>query len=163
MKTAAIAAAVLAAGTFAATANAQVTDTRETIAYDGAKQIVETCMTMAKAKHWPIAIWVFDITGQPVYFANQGASEIGVTTARFKGESALRSGAPSEARAATLTTSTATVVTQKIGLFPVAGGIPLMKNGKVIGSVGAGGGRPENGQSVDQICAQAGIDAVFKK
>jgi hypothetical protein len=33
----------------------------------------------------------------------------------------------------------------------------------VIGAVGAGGGRPENGQSVDQLCAQAGIDAVFKK
>ena len=144
-------------------ASAQVTEARETIAYDGAKQIVETCMGMARAKHWPIAIWVLDIAGQPVYFASLGASEVGVTTAKFKAETALRTGAPSEARVQGLTTPVGQLTTAKIGLFPVAGGIPLMKDGKLIGAVGAGGGKPENGQSVDQICAQAGIDAVFKK
>jgi len=118
---------------------------------------------MARAKHWPIAIWVLDITGQPVYFASLGASEVGVTTARFKAETALRTGNPSEQRAQSVTTPVGQTVTEKIGLFPVAGGIPLRKDGKLIGAVGAGGGRPENGQSVDQICAQAGIDAVFKK
>jgi glc operon protein GlcG len=158
--------AVLAVLTLAlpgAAARAQVTEARETIAYDGARQIVETCMTMARAKHWPIALWVLDITGQPVYFASLGATEIGVTTAKFKAETALRTGQPSEARAANLSTPTGQLTTQTIGLFPVAGGIPLMKGGKLIGAVGGGGGRPENGQSVDQICAQAGIDAVFKK
>jgi uncharacterized protein GlcG (DUF336 family) len=144
-------------------ARAQITEPRETIVYDGAKQIVDTCMTMARAKHWPIAIWVLDLTGQPVYFASVGASEVGVTTARFKAETALRTGLPSEARIASVATPAGQTVTEKIGLFPVAGGIPLMKSGKLIGSVGAGGGRPENGQSVDQVCAQAGIDAVFKK
>ena len=144
-------------------ARAQVTEARETIAYDGARQIVETCMTMARAKHWPIAIWVLDISGQPVYFASLGASEVGVTTAKFKAETALRTGNPSEARAASLTTPVGQLTTARIGLFPVAGGIPLMKDGKLIGAVGAGGGRPENGQSVDQLCAQAGVDAVFKK
>jgi len=160
-KIVAIAALTLAAS--GATARAQVTEARETIAYDGARQIVESCMAMAKAKHWPIAIWVLDITGQPVYFASLGASEVGVTTAKFKAETALRTGNPSEARAASLTTPVGQLTTAKIGLFPVAGGIPLLKNGQIIGAVGAGGGRPENGQSVDQICAQAGIDAVFKK
>ena len=157
------AALALAVATVAVSAQAQVTEPRETIAYDGARQIVDTCMTMARAKHWPIAIWVLDIAGQPVYFASLGASEVGVTTAKFKAETALRTGNPSEARAQSLTTPVGQLTTAKIGLFPVAGGIPLMKDGKLIGAVGAGGGRPENGQSVDQICAQAGIDAVFKK
>jgi uncharacterized protein GlcG (DUF336 family) len=160
VKAAAIAAIVLAAAT---AAQAQITEPRETIAYDGARQIVDTCMTMARAKHWPIAIWVLDIAGQPVYFASLGASEVGVTTAKFKAETALRTGNPSEARAQSVTTPVGALTTAKIGLFPVAGGIPLMKDGKLIGAVGAGGGRPENGQSVDQICARAGIDAVFKK
>lgn len=164
MKTASILAAIAGAVLVAApAAHAQVTEARETIAYDGAKQIVDTCMTMARAKHWPIAIWVLDITGQPVYFASQGASEVGVTTAKFKAETALRTGNPSEQRAQSVTTPVGQTVTEKIGLFPVAGGIPLKKDGKLIGAVGAGGGRPENGRSVDQICAQAGIDAVFKK
>lgn len=160
IKAAALAAAV---ASLAASAHAQVTEPRETIAYDGARQIVETCMTMARARHWPIAIWVLDITGQPVYFASLGASEVGVTTAKFKAETALRTGNPSEQRAQSVTTPVGQTVTEKIGLFPVAGGIPLKKDGQLIGAVGAGGGRPENGQSVDQICAQAGIDAVFKK
>lgn len=148
---------------FAASAQAQVTEARETIIYNGAKQIVETCMTMARTKNWPIAIWVLDLTGQPVYFASLGASEVGITTARFKAETALRTGLPSEQRVGSVSTPVGQTVTEKIGLFPVAGGIPLMKGGKLIGAVGAGGGRPENGQSVDQLCAQAGIEAVFKK
>ena len=160
IQSAAIAAIALAT---ASSANAQITEPRETIAYDGARQIVDTCMTMAHAKHCPIAIWVLDIAGQPVYFASLGASEVGVTTAKFKAETALRTGNPSEARIASVATPAGAVTTAKIGLFPVAGGIPLMKDGKLIGAVGAGGGRPENGQSVDQLCAQAGIDAVFKK
>lgn len=161
IRTAAIAALTLVAAGGAA--RAQITEARETISYDGAKQIVDTCMTMARARHWPIALWVLDITGQPVYFASVGASEVGVTTARFKAETALRTGAPSGARAASLATAVGQLTTAKIGLFPVDGGIPLIKDGKVIGAVGGGGGRPENGVSVDQICAQAGIDAVFKK
>ncbi len=160
IKIAALAALTLVA---APAARAQVTEARETIAYEGAKQIVDTCMAMAKAKHWPIALWVLDITGQPVYFASIGASEVGVTTAKFKAETALRTGAPSGARAASLATAVGQLTTAKIGLFPVDGGIPVMKDGKLIGAVGGGGGRPENGVSVDQICAQAGIDAVFKK
>ena len=163
MKTTTLAIAALALAASGVSARAQVTEARETIAYDGARQIVETCMTMARAKHWPIAIWVLDISGQPVYFASLGASEVGVTTAKFKAETALRTGNPSEARAASLTTPVGQLTTARIGLFPVAGGIPLMKVGKLIGAVGAGGGRPENGQSVDQLCAQAGVDAVFKK
>ena len=163
MKIRMIALTLLALGASSSMAGAQVTEPRETIAYDGARQIVDTCMTMARAKKWPIAIWVLDIAGQPVYFASLGASEVGVTTAKFKAETALRTGAPSEARAQSVTTPVGALTTEKIGLFPVAGGIPLMKDGKLIGAVGAGGGRPENGQSVDQLCAQAGIDAVFKK
>ena len=158
-----LALACLALTASGVSANAQVTTPLETIAYDGARQIVDTCMTMARQKKWPIAIWVLDIAGQPVYFASLGASEVGVTTAKFKAETALRTGNPSEARAQSVTTPVGQTVTEKIGLFPVAGGIPLKKGGQIIGAVGAGGGRPENGQSVDQLCAQAGIDAVFKR
>jgi glc operon protein GlcG len=143
-------------------AQAQVTTQRESIAYEGAKQIVETCEAMAKERNWPIAIWVLDITGQPLYFAAiNGASQIGIETAQFKARTALLTGAPSENRATSMENPIGQLSTEKLGLFPIAGGIPLLKDGKVIGAVGAGGGRPENGQSVDQLCVQAGIDAVF--
>ncbi|MDR0780314.1 MAG: heme-binding protein [Pseudomonadales bacterium] len=145
-------------------AQAQVTTQRESIAYEGAKQIVETCEAMAKERNWPIAIWVLDITGQPLYFAaTNGVTQIGIETAQMKARTALLTGAPSEARASSMENPIGQLSTNKLGLFPIAGGIPLLKDGKVIGAVGAGGGRPENGKSVDQICAQAGIDAVFKQ
>jgi uncharacterized protein GlcG (DUF336 family) len=144
-------------------AEAQVTVQRESLAFEGAKRIVETCEKMAKERNWPIAIWVLDITGQPLYFAaTNGVTEIGIETARFKAQTALRTGAPSEARANNMQNPVGQLSTTRLDLFPIAGGIPLLKDGKVIGAVGAGGGRPENGQSVDKICAQAGIDTVFK-
>jgi uncharacterized protein GlcG (DUF336 family) len=161
MKIKALALAALLLIASGASAQAQVTDTRESIAYDGAKKIVDTCMDMARAKHWPIAIWVLDIAGQPVYFASMGAREIGVSTSKMKGVTALRTGNPSEN--ANVATPAAQQTAAALDLFPGAGGLPLMKDGKLIGAVGAGGGRPENGQSVDVICAQAGIDALFKK
>lgn len=143
-------------------AQAQMTTQRESIAYEGAKQIVQVCEEMAKARNWPIAIWVLDITGQPLYFAaTNGVGQIGIETAQWKARTALLTGAPSEARATSMENAIGQLSTEKLGLFPIAGGIPLIKDGQVIGAVGAGGGRPENGQSVDQLCAQAGIDAVF--
>src|ERR1700744_1408174 len=148
-----IKAIALAIASMAASAHAQITEPRETIAYDGARQIVDTCMTMAHAKHWPIAIWVLDIAGQPVYFASQGASEVGVTTAKFKAETALRTGLPSEQRAQSVMTPVGQTVTEKIGLFPVAGGIPLMKEGMLIGGVGGGGGAGEEGTGGEKAAA----------
>ena len=156
--------AALALGAAGQGAQAQPYEARETVTYEAAKQIVNTCEAMAKAKAWPIAIWVLDVGGEPVYFAaTKGVSTIGVRTAKLKAETALLTGAPSEARAANLATPVGQRSTEALGLFPIAGGLPLMHDGKVIGAVGAGGGRPENGVSVDQLCAQAGIDAAFKK
>lgn len=143
-------------------AEAQVTTQLESIAFDGAKQIVETCEAMAKERNWPIAIWVLHVRGQPQYFAaTNGVGQIGIETAQWKARTALLTGAPSEARATSMENAIGQLSTEKLGLFPIAGGLPLIKDGKVIGAVGAGGGRPENGVSVDQLCAQAGIDAVF--
>jgi uncharacterized protein GlcG (DUF336 family) len=145
-------------------ANAQVTTQRESISYEGAKQIVATCEAMANEHNWSVAIWVLDVAGQPLYFAaTNGAGQIGIETGRLKAQTALLTGAPSEERAGHMQTATGTLATEALGLFPLAGGIPVIKDGKVIGAVGAGGGKPENGKSVDQQCVQAGIDAVFKK
>jgi glc operon protein GlcG len=145
-------------------AQAQVTTQRESIAFEGAKKIVETCEAMAKEHKWTVAIWVLDVSGQPVYFAaNPGAGQIGIETGKMKAQTALLTGAPSEDRAGHMQSGTGALATEMLGLLPLAGGIPLIKDGKVIGAVGAGGGKPENGKSVDQLCVQAGVDAVFKK
>ena len=49
--------------------------------------------------------------------------------------------------------------------YPSAGGLPIVVDGQLIGAVGVGGMAPDQAQGIfpDEQCAQAGIDAVFKK
>jgi len=47
------------------------------------------------------------------------------------------------------TTSTLTIL---------QGGVPIIKNGKVIGGIAAGGSTTTN----DEMCAKAGLDAILK-
>jgi glc operon protein GlcG len=159
--------AVLAAAALALAgsgARAQAIETHESISYEGAQKIVDVCAAMAKAKNWTISIWVLDPSGQPVAFAaTKGATPTGTKTSRWKAETSLSTRQPSGARVAALTSPANIIATQALGMFPVAGGLPLIHDGQLIGAVGAGGARPQDGVAVDEVCAQAGIDAVFKK
>jgi glc operon protein GlcG len=158
---AALAASALAGA--ASAARAQAIETHESISYEGAQKIVDTCAAMAKAKGWTVSIWVLDPSGQPIAFAaTKGATATGTKTSRWKAETSLSTGEPSGARAASLATPVGAFTTQALGMFPVAGGLPLKHNGQLIGAVGAGGARAQNGVSVDEVCAQAGIDAALK-
>ena len=141
-----------------------VTTMRESLNYQSARTIVHTCEDMAASHNWKVAIWVLDISGQPLYFAAiNDPTDTGVKTAEMKARTALNGAAPSESKAQNLATPAGARAAEALGYFPVAGGIPVIRNGHVIGAVGAGGIPPVNGQSMDQVCAQAGIDAVFKK
>ena len=159
------AAAALAAAALAGSgARAQPIETHESISYEGAKQILDTCAALAKTKGWTVAIWVLGADGQPVAFAaTKGVTPTGIKTARWKAETAFSTGAPSGARVASLATAEGAYTTQALGMFPVSGGLPLKQDGQLIGAVGVGGAKPQNGVSFDEICAQAGIDATFKK
>ncbi len=158
----ACAAAVLLASLFLGSASAQqmVVD-RKVISAEAARKIAEGCEAFAKGKGWHVSVWVLDETLTPLYFYRmQGTPMFTVEPALAKAKVAVRTGQPNEAyvrNAETRGQFVATVNAVAGGYVLSPGGLPIMIDGQVAGGIGIGG------STDDRACAQAGIDAVFKK
>lgn len=154
--------AALAALLFAGSANAQqmVID-KKVISAEAARKIAEGCEAFAKEKGWHVSVWVLDETLTPLYFYRmQGTPMFTVKPALAKAEAAVRTGQPNDAyvrNAETRGPFVATVNAIAGGYVLSPGGLPIMIDGQVAGGIGIGG------STDDRACAQAGIDAVFKK
>jgi glc operon protein GlcG len=146
---------------FAASASAQMVIDKKVISADAARKIAEGCESYAKGKGWHVSVWVLDETLTPLYFYRmQGTPMFTVKPALMKAESAVRTGQPNDAYVQNATTrgpfvATVNAIAQNYVLSP--GGLPIMIDGQVAGGIGIGG------STDDRACAQAGIDAVFKK
>lgn len=128
-----------------------------------AKKAVDTAEAAATAGNARVAIAVVDANGDLVYFRRMdGAAAVAVTSSQGKARAAILFGMPTKAvadAAAAGTPVSATITPSGAGAFALQiqqGGIPIMKNGKVIGGIGAGGSAPAN----DEAFAKAGADAV---
>jgi len=130
-----------------------------------AKKMVAAAEAAAIALNAPMAIAVVDGNGDLVYFERMdGASARAVTSSQGKARAALLLGVPTkEAQDAiaagkpipvTLTTPPAGAWELTIG----QGGLPILKDGKVVAAMGCGGSLPAN----DEKICQAGIDAMKK-
>ncbi|HXI99708.1 MAG TPA: heme-binding protein [Micropepsaceae bacterium] len=142
-------------------ASAQMVIDKKVISADAARKIAEGCEAFAKAKGWHVSVWVLDETLTPLYFYRmQGTPMFTVEPALAKAKVAVRTGQPNEAyvrNAETRGQFVATVNAVAGGYVLSPGGLPIMIDGQVAGGIGIGG------STDDRACAQAGIDAVFKK
>jgi uncharacterized protein GlcG (DUF336 family) len=149
----------LVASTMAA--SGQMIIEKKVVSAEAARKIAEGCEAFAKAKGWHVSVWVLDETLTPLYFYRmQGTPMFTVKPALMKAEAAVRTGQPNEAYVANAKTrgefvATVNAIAQDYVLSP--GGLPIMIDGQVAGGIGIGG------STDDRACAQAGIDAVFKK
>jgi glc operon protein GlcG len=159
-----IAACVLTFGFAALSATAapaQMLVEKKVISAEAARKIAEGCEAYAKGKGWHVSVWVLDETLTPLYFYRmQGTPMFTVKPALMKAEAAVRTGQPNDAYVANATTrgpfvATVNAIAQNYVLSP--GGLPILVDGQVAGGIGIGG------STDDKACAQAGIDAVFKK
>jgi glc operon protein GlcG len=154
--------AALAAVLTASSANAQpmVMD-KKVITAEAARRIAEGCEAYAKERGWHVSVWVLDETLTPLYFYRmQGTPMFTVKPALAKAEVAVRTGQANEAYVRNAETRGAFVATVNAiagGYVLSPGGLPIMVDGQVAGGIGIGG------STDDRACAQAGIDAVFKK
>lgn len=126
------------------------------IGLEDAKKVAAPVIAEARKNNWMLAVAVVDTGGHLVYFEKMdgtqtGSVDVAISKARsatlFKRatkvfEDALKGGG--------------TPVLRVDGAVPVAGGIPLIMDGKIVGAVGASGAT----SAQDDQCAQAGANAV---
>jgi len=149
------------ASLIAANASAQMVIEKKVISAEAARLIAEGCEAYAKERGWHVTVWVLDETLTPLYmYRMPGTLMFTVKPALMKAEAAVRTGQPNDAYVANATTrgpfvATVNAIAQNYVLSP--GGLPIMIDGQVAGGIGIGG------STDDRACAQAGIDAVFKK
>jgi glc operon protein GlcG len=138
-----------------ASAQAMVRE-QKVISSAGARAMVDACTAWAERNHLTLAMSVLDWAGNEVEsHAMEGAAANAIDTALLKAKSALRWRRP--------TSETNKIVRSGENLaptfmhdFPQPGALPIMVDGQMIGSMGVSSGDGEK-------CAQAAIDAVFKK
>jgi glc operon protein GlcG len=135
----------------------------QTIDLATAKKMAVAAEQEALKANAKVGISIVDSNGDLVFSERiDGASTRGMTSSQGKARAALlfglptkqvqdiiASGKPVQATINTVAASSELVVNQ--------GGLPIIKDGKVIGAIGVGG----SASSEDERFAQTGIDAVF--
>jgi glc operon protein GlcG len=119
-----------------------------------AKSLVEAAVAAAKAANANVAIAVVDTNGDLVYFHRMdGASSIAVTSSQGKARAAILFGLPTKEVADAVAAGTpvnAKLIPAGAGAFGLTihqGGLPIMKKGRVIGGIGAGGSSSANDEA----------------
>jgi uncharacterized protein GlcG (DUF336 family) len=147
----------IAAIAFSAEASAQtMVREQKVITSAGARAMVEACSAWAEHNHMTVAMSVLDWAGNQIEsHAMEGAGANSIDTALPKAKSALRWRRPTSEMNKIVRTGENLAPTFMKD-FPQPGALPIMVDGQMIGSMGVSGADGEK-------CAQAAIDAVFKK
>jgi uncharacterized protein GlcG (DUF336 family) len=147
----------IAAIAVAAEASAQtMVREQKVISTAGARAMVDACSAWAERNHMVLAMAVLDWAGNEVEsHAMEGAGANSIDTALLKAKSALRWRRPTSEMNKIVRTGQNLAPTFMHD-FPQPGALPIMVDGDMIGAMGVSGADGEK-------CAQAAIDAVFKK
>jgi glc operon protein GlcG len=130
-----------------------------------AKKMVAAAEAAAMAANAPIAIAVVDGNADLVYFERMdGASARAVTSSQGKARAALLLGVPTKEAQDAIAAGKqipVTLTNPPAGAWEITigqGGLPIIKDGKVVAAMGCGGSAPAN----DEKFCQAGIAAMGK-
>ena len=130
-----------------------------------AKKMVAAAEAAAVALNATMAIAVVDGNGDLVYFERMdGASARAVTSSQGKARAALLLGVPTKDAQDAIGAGKplpVTLTNPPAGAWEITigqGGLPILKDGKVVAAMGCGGSLPAN----DEKICQAGIDAMKK-
>jgi glc operon protein GlcG len=147
----------VAATAFATQASAEaMIREQKVISSAGARAMVDACTAWAERNNLIVAMSVLDWAGNLVEsHAMEGAAANAIDTALLKAKSALRwRRATSETNR--IVRSGENLAPTFMHDFPQPGALPIIIDGQLIGAMGVSSGNGEK-------CAQAAIDAVFKK
>jgi uncharacterized protein GlcG (DUF336 family) len=147
-----------AADVIAGQATKPIQPTRDikVISSAGARAMVEACTAWAEQNKQVLAMAVIDWGGNLIEFhAMDGATMNAIETAQLKAKSALRWRRPTSETNRIVRTGENLAATF-MDDFPQPGALPIMVDGQVVGAMGVSSADGEK-------CAQAAIDAVFRK
>ncbi len=128
------------------------------IGLDDAKKAAAAGLAEARKNSWTMAAAVVDTGGHLVYFEKMDGTQTGsVAVAIAKARSAALFLRPTKAFQEVLAGGGDGLrVLGLEGAVPVEGGVPLVRDGTVVGAIGLSGGA----SSQDGQCARAGADAI---
>jgi glc operon protein GlcG len=127
------------------------------ISLEQAKKVMAGAEAEAKKNNWPVVIAILDSGGQLVMLQRLDNAQWGsVDIAKEKARSAVALRRPTKALQDLIAQGGANLRLLNIGYSVLEGGIPIVVDGKIIGSVGVSGVTSQQ----DAQIAQAGIDAM---
>jgi glc operon protein GlcG len=127
------------------------------ISLEQAKKVMAGAEAEAKKNNWPVVIAILDSGGQLVMLQRLDNAQWGsVDIAKEKARSAVALRRPTKALQDLIAQGGANLRLLNIGYSVLEGGIPIVADGKIIGSVGVSGVTSQQ----DAQIAQAGIDAM---
>jgi glc operon protein GlcG len=124
------------------------------LTYEMAKAAAEAAEAFARQNNWNMTIVVADAEGTPIYLKRMtGAPKRIHDFAMGKMRTVIASGLSTKDYAAGVTAGTVQAVPDAVTL---EGGLPIMKDGQLIGAIASSGVRPDQ----DAQVSQAGLDAI---
>ena len=130
--------------------------TKSEISADTAEKITQACVNFAKEKNLAVTVFILSPEGQIVHAHRMdGQVPINIDTAMLKAKSVLYTHDSTHARANMVANNLALQLRwSNIGVFPTAGGLPIMVGDEMIGAIGVGG------SNQDEECAYAALTSV---
>jgi uncharacterized protein GlcG (DUF336 family) len=130
------------------------------ITLEQAKKVMAGAEAEAKKNNWPVVIAILDSGGNLVMLQRLDNTQWGsIDIAKDKARSAVALRRPTKALQDAVSQGGANLRLLNIGYSVLEGGIPIIADGKIIGSVGVSGVTSQQ----DAQIAQAGIDAMTKQ
>jgi len=130
--------------------------TRE-ISADTAEKITQACVNYAKEHNVAVSVFILSPTGQIVHSHRMdGQVPINIETALLKAQSVLYTRDSTHTRANQVANNVSLQMRwDKLPVFPVSGGLPIIVDNQMIGAIGVGGGNR------DEECAYTALTSVI--